>query len=615
MPLVHWDSLFTRWDGLEAWDAISSSESVGTALGKNPVQFLEITLPRCTRRCGVSPCTGTTNGPTKCYNTLWTCQDKANFVSADFIIHTASQRIDELQAVNGLPCFPTLLNTSNSPTEITPTKGLGVRASMSASIQDHPYNDINLDHYATERGYNPEDRGSLWGKIVARWKYFENLKVRQFSGYIDASGIYDVANFRTKTYFLQKVDGPDAGGMVKITCKDPLRWGDKDKAQCPLPSKCKTLVDMTTSTTSFTVSDISDIPAGVEWLRIDKEIMKVISRDDGTGTFVVTRATMPTWYDPTAMVAETHSTGAGVQWCMLFDGARIDAVIATLLQDYTEVPAAYIDTAQMAAEADVWFSTYYMHALITEPIEVTKLLDEICLHLAIIWWDERTSKIKLTAVKPAQGTLQRLSDGDNLQADTVQLSYDYDSRISQAWCYYAMRTPIVENENKLFNYSRTQIAADLDTELPDQYGQPAIREILSRWLTKDQQSLAIEITSRLLAEFKNTKSVLTFKVDAKDDSLWTTDFCRVSTRYRQTVTGDASSVPCLVMKSAESYNATAEVTYTVREMAATSRCAVIGPDTLFDYMAESEENHDLYAWFSSGSPPLMSNGDPTYTIC
>lgn len=586
-----------------------------TVLGKNPVQFLEITLPRCTRRCGVAPCTGTTNGPLKCYNTLWTCQDKVHYVAADFVIHTASRRIDELQGVNGLPCFPTLLNTSNSPTEITPTKGLGVRASMNASIQDHPYNDINLDYYALERGYNPEDKGSLWGKIVSRWKYFENLKVKQFSGYIDQDGVYNSANFRTKTYFLQKVEGPDAGGTVKITCKDPLRWGDKEKAQCPFPCKAKLRTATDKTSTGLFVDDITDIPIGTEWIRIDKEIMYVTGRNDGAGTLSVTRATMPSWYEAGAMVADDHSEGSGVQWCVLFNGARIDSVIATLLTDFTEIPSAYIDTAQMADEADLWFSTYYMYALITEPTEVTKLLDEICLHLAIIWWDERTSKIKLTAVKPASGSLAKLNDSDSLQADTVQISYDYDSRISQAWCYYAMRTPIVENENKLFNYSRTQIAADLDTELPDQYGQPAIREILSRWLTKDQQSLAIEITSRLIAEYKNTKSILTFKVDAKDDSLWTTDFCKVSTRYRQSVTGDPSSSAFLVLKSSESYNSTAEVTYTVREMAATSRCAIIGPNSLGDYMLETEEHHEEYAWFSSGSPPTMSNGDPTYTIC
>lgn len=589
-------------------------ETERQVLGKNPVQIVEITLPRCTRRCGVAPCTGTTNGPLKCYNTLWTCQDKANYVSADFVIHVASQRIDELQGVNGLPCFPTLLNTSNSPTEITPTKGLGVRASMNASIQDHPYNDINLDYYALERGYNPEDRGSLWGKIVARWKYFENLKVKQFSGYIDQDGVYNSANFRTKTYFLQKVEGPDAGGTVKITCKDPLRWGDKEKAQCPFPCKAKLHTATDKTSTGLFVDDITDIPIGTEWIRIDKEIMYVTGRNDGAGTLSVTRATMPSWYEASAMVAEDHSVGSGVQWCVLFNGARIDSVIATLLTDFTEIPSAYIDTAQMADEAALWFSTYYMHALITEPTEVTKLLDEICLHLAIIWWDERTSKIKLTAVKPANGTLAKLNDDDNLQADTVQLSYDYDSRISQAWCYYAMRTPIVENENKLFNYSRTQIAADLDTELPDQYGQPAIREILSRWLTKDQASLAIEITSRLLSEFKNTKSVLTFKVDSKDDAIWTTDFCRVTTRYRQSVNGDPSSIPCIVMKSAESYNSTAEVVYTVRESAATVGCSLIGPDTLGDYIAESAENKETYS-FASNPAGLMSNGDTGKTIC
>jgi hypothetical protein len=74
-------------------------------VGKTPVQIVELTLLRCSRRCGVSPCTGSTSGPSKCYNTLATCQDVANYVSEPFVIHVANTRIDELQAVNGCPCF------------------------------------------------------------------------------------------------------------------------------------------------------------------------------------------------------------------------------------------------------------------------------------------------------------------------------------------------------------------------------------------------------------------------------------------------------------------------------------------------------------------------------
>jgi hypothetical protein len=591
-------------------------EAEKQSLGKVPVQIVEITLPRCSRRCGVAPCTGSTSGPSKCYNTLATCQDVDSFVSEPWLLHVASVRIDELQGVNGMPCLPTLLSADTAPTEITPTEGLGVRASLSVSIQDHPFSDVGLDYYAQERGYDPETKGTLWGKLIARWKYLENLPVRLLTGFLDSSGAYDPANFRAKGYFMQKVAGPSASGQVGLACKDPLRWGDKEKAQCPLPSGATLQTATDKTSTGLFIDNITDIPAGTEWVRIDKEVMKVTGRNDGVGTMSVTRATMPAWYDAGAMVAEEHQEGATVQGCVLFDGVRLDAVLYALLHDYTQIPAGYLDAVQWADEADRWFATYYLSTLLTEPEEVTKLLEELCQHLAIIWWNERTSKITLTAIKPASGALPRLDDDSSLIADSVAIGKDTDARMSQVWIYYAIRSPIVENEEKIFNYRFVKVAADLDAELPDEYGQPAIKLIRSRWLTPVQDSLAAEITSRLLAEYRDTKTLLDVAVDAKDDGIWTAGFCRCLTRYRQGVSGDPASTPYLVLSSDESYNGgQAGVKYRLRECAQGSRCASFAPDGYLEYLAASEEARDLYSWFCDSSTFKMPNGDPPYAFC
>jgi len=585
-------------------------------VGKTPVQIVELTIPRCSRRCGVSPCTGSTSGPSKCYNTLATCQDVANYVSEPFVIHIANTRVDELQAVNGCPCFPTLLSANCAPTEITPTEGLGVRASLAVSLQDHPYNDSGLDYYFLERGYDPESKGTLWGKLIARQKYFENLKIRLFTGFLSiAGGSYDPANFRVKGYFVQKVLGPSADGKVSLTCKDPLRWGDKEKAQCPLPSECVLHADLNETDSIFTVDNIGDIPVSCEWLRVDTEVMRILSRDVGAGTFTVMRATMPSWYDADAMIAESHQEGATVQGCVLFDGVRIDSIIYTLLNEYTEIPSEYLDAVQWAAEADTWFATYYFSTLITEPTEVTALLEELCQHLAIIWWNERTSKITLTAIKPASGALHRLEDDNSIIADSVSIGRDVEARMSQVWIYYAMRSPVVENEEKLFNYRFVKVSADLDAELPDEYGQPAIKQIRSRWLTVPQTSLALEISSRLLSEYRDTKVLLDVTVDAKDDDVWTAGFVRASTRYRQGITGDPVSTPYLVLSSDESYDGgKCSVKYSLRECSASAGCSLIAPDGTFDYLAANEETREKYS-FASTPVGLMSNGDIGKKIC
>jgi hypothetical protein len=585
-------------------------------VGKKPVQIVELTLLRCSRRCGVAPCTGSTSGPDKCYNTLATCQDVPHYVSEPFVIHIANTRVDELQGVNGCPCLPTLLSANCAPTEITPTEGLGVRASLSVSLQDHPYNDSGIDYYFQERGYDPETKGTLWGKLIARYKYFENLKVRLFTGFLSAAdGSYDVSNFRVKGYFLQKILGPSADGKVSLTCKDPLRWGDKEKAQCPLPSECELHTDLNETDSIFAVDSIGSIPVSCEWVRVDTEVMKILSRDVGAGTLTVLRASLPVWYDADAMVAESHQEGATVQACVLFDGVRMDSIIFTLLNEYTEIPSEYLDAIQWAAEADVWFATYYFSTLITEPTEVTALLEELCQHLAIIWWNERTSKITLTAIKPASGSLPRLEDDSSIIADSVSIGRDTDARMSQVWIYYALRSPVVENEEKLFNYRFVKVAADLDAELPDEYGQPAIKQIRSRWLTPLQDALAIEITSRLLSEYRDTKVLLTVTVDAKDDAIWTAGFVRATTRYRQSVTGDPVSSPYLVLSSDESYDGgKCSVVYNLRESGAAAGCSLIGPDTLGSYTLESDINKERYS-FASNPSGFMSNGDIGKKIC
>lgn len=612
-----WNDLVATWDSLsDVWDSAPFAD-LSSTVAKFPIQIVELTLPRCTRRCGVAPCTGSTNGPTKCYNTLATCQDIPNYVPEDFQIYIANTRVDELQAVNGMPCLPTLLSADCAPTEITPTEGLGVRASLSASLQDHPYNDSGLDYYFQERGYDPETKGSLWGKLIARWKYLENLKVRLLTGFLSQSDqSFDIASFRSKGYFLERILGPGADGKVSLTCKDPLRWGDKEKAQCPRPSGCTLKNDLNDTDSIFLVESIADIPSDCEWLRVDKEVMRILSRDNNTGSFTVLRATLPAWYDAGSMVAEEHQEGATVQGCVLFESVRIDEIIHILLRDYTEIPSSYLDILQWAAEADVWFATYFFSTLITEPTEVTALLEELCQHLAIIWWNERTSKITLTALKPAQGAIPVFTDDDHILADSVSIGKDVEARMSQVWIYYGVRSPVVENEEKIFNYRKVKIAADLDAELPDEYGQPAIKQIRSRWLSSLQDSLAVEITSRLLSEFRDTKTIIELSVDAKDDSVWTAGFVKTLTRYRQSVNGDPFFGRYLVLSSDESYNGgQAGVKYKLREVQQGSRCANFAPDGTLEYLASAEEIRDLYAFFCDTITEKMSNGDPPYTFC
>src|SRR5690606_11178842 len=47
----------------------------------------------------------------------------------------------------------------------------------------------------------------------------------------------------TRTYLIDKIDGPDSRGQVQVTAKDVLKLADNDKAQAPQPSAGELLVD------------------------------------------------------------------------------------------------------------------------------------------------------------------------------------------------------------------------------------------------------------------------------------------------------------------------------------------------------------------------------------
>lgn len=182
--------------------------------------------------------------------------------------------------------------------------------------------------------------------------------------------------------------------------------------------------------------------------------------------------------------------------------------------------------------------------------------------------------------------------------------------------YYGMRTPIVENSELLVHYRQAHINADLDAELVSEYGKPQINTIISRWITIDQTDLVQEITSRLLSEFRNSKQVITFDADPKDDAVWTTQFVSPVTRYNQSVTGDPQQWSFQVLSAQESYNDGApKISYKVRATAnGVNSCMVWGPDTLPTYDVATAEQKALYGWWCNDDGKML-DGSPGYVWC
>ena len=290
-----------------------------------PITIIELDMDRCTRTYGVAPCTASLAAAQSCYNTRATCQDSANFASAVQTYRLADTGIGVPPEVEAIPCVQSV---SIAPTKLTPMKGLGTRASISVVLADFAHHDRVFDPYVASRSYTPEDQGTFWGRFRARHQYYQGRGLRVRSGTI--TDPWSWSNFVDRTYFIDRITGPDTSGKVTITAKDVLKLADGDRAQCPPASTSTLSASINSSVTSLTL-----LPAGIgaaEYavreqsvgsgaVRIGSEIMTYTRSGD---VLTLTRGVWGT-------TAAAHTAADAVQLCAFWSSVNVATVIKQLL--------------------------------------------------------------------------------------------------------------------------------------------------------------------------------------------------------------------------------------------------------------------------------------------
>jgi hypothetical protein len=574
---------------------------------REPVAIVEIDFRACSLVHGVGACASTATGDNKCYNSYSTCRDRANFAATTKTLRFSNIRIDDLQGDTEAPTFPTLTGLNLSPTVLTPAEGLGIRATCSITLTDHPFTDVGIDPYLSDRTFDPMDRGSFWSKMVTRWPFYTDNVVRVKTGYLEDDGTYDAANFTTRTYFIDTIKGPDEKGSVQISCKDILRQADNAKAQVPTQSRASLTSDITSAATSVDITDPDDdvkgaYDAGQAYVRIDDETM-LITNMTGSGpsyTLTVNRASMPASYEGT-MSAEEHSAEATVQQCHYFNAEPVDDIIYYLLNTGAGIAASYLPTTDWDDVISFGLQEYDFSALITEPVGVKDLLEEITKHSILLWYDERDGEVKMDSIIRRLDVVGPLDDTDHILSDSVSVNRDDKARISQAWLAFGHRNPVLELD-ELKSFSSVYVSADVDKEAANEYNQKKVKKIFSRWLPLTKKSVATEITNRLLNYYKDTKNIVTIALDPKDYETWTGDILTMSTRLIQDFTGSTPRRTYRVLQANEAF-AMGDVKYKYTLQSTGSiyggealRFGLITPNTMGEYSAETEANKARYGF-------------------
>lgn len=400
---------------------------------------------------------------------------------------------------------------SIAPAKIDIRGGLGVRSSVTIQFKDNPSSDIDVDQYVDERSWIALERGTFWTKLRARNPNYQNRAMRVLSGYLE-NGVFLEENFQTRHFIIDKIDV--TGGQATVTGKDPLKLASSRKAQVPAPSTGQLDAAITDVETEATLK-----PAGVgddEYpstaggsfkVTIKSEVMEVTTRVGDVLTLV--RGQNNT-------IAIAHSINDTVQ--LAYEkNEQVNIIVEDLLTNFVNIDPAFIPSDDWQSEVDT-FLTGLLDGIITKPMDVNKVLKELSDDMPhYLWWDERTQKIQLTALKAPPSNADVLDMEENLVRDSVNVKDLPELRASTVFVNFGQFDPTMRL-NETNNYEQTYVR--IDTNSITKYGSSVIKTINSRWISNSNKAAALQLAALYGRRFSDIPRGIDFSLDAKDADVW-----------------------------------------------------------------------------------------------
>lgn len=593
-----------------------------SGFNRRPVRLVEFDVDFCQEVYGTSPCTASLSSPgnpRKCYNTNHTCQDKTNFNPSPLTLRFAEPRVD--LPAGGPITFPVLERVSpvTATVNIAGTdekfNGLGRRGTITATFTDFPYNDRVTDNYASERksgaaqldevGYNPEDRGSFFAKLKARWPTYGDRPMRYIEGYIDENGNLQIES--TRHYIITDFKGPSRSGKVTLEGKDILHLADDKKALCPKPSRGQVKTEVVSSGANLEVELVpvgigdSDYPAS-GWAVLGREVVTFTRVGDlitltGRGLLNTER--------------KSHKAGTTLQVAYRVENTRIDDLVEDLFVNYSSVPSEFIPKADWAADVTKWASTLILDTIITKPEGVQKLVSELAAIGVSVWWDDVAQEIKLKINSPVFGEqITDLTDDSHI-LDIEQEDNDED-RLTQVHFYSVQTDPTGSTTDKN-NFDRVIVAIDSEAEQEDAYRNPRVREIFCRWVNTGADSVLLVNALRMLRRFNTAPVTYKVRIDNKDNALSLTDVVRLSTRVAQDVTGKPTpKLTQIRHKATRKEHGWTDIE--LQDFLFNGEFRVIAPNDAPVYGSASQAQKDQFAYLIAEADDFFPDGAPAHQL-
>lgn len=494
------------------------------------VAYVEIDIDYCSLTYGTSPCTASVGvtGTKKCFNSLKTCQDRANFTNSPETLRFGTN--------TDFDALPYLEGFSFSPSKISLGKNMGIRASLTVTLTDHPHSDAGdgYDKYISDRGVDPYSKGTHWGKFRARQPYLRARELRLIQG---TQG-QDIADMETRTFTIEGFNGPNRDGKYTITAKDNLKRADSDRALYPTLSPGSLIADITDSATSATLSPTgigdSDYPASGYVTIGGKEICSFTRSGD---VLTLTRAQYNT-------EAIAHSGGDRVQVAKEYVAQDPADVLYDLFVNGAGIDASNITLSEWQTETADFYGRV-ISALIPEPTPVRELASEIIEQCGLmVWWDDLEPEIRLRVLRAIPTDALRFDDTKILQG-SLQITEQPKERVSRVETYYGMRNPVESVTNK-DNYRASELYIDTEAEQNDG---KAIRQIFSRWIAVGGSAAAERVNTLIIGMFREAPRKFTFNIYRHSDQAPKMgDGCIISDPMLQDDEGNLLDVPAQILR-------------------------------------------------------------------
>lgn len=582
---------------------------------REPLEIVELVVPRCGLRFGVAPCAASLADGPRCFNTWGGCLAKAAYDPTGVIRYRFSEG-----PVSGLveragdddistDAIAGLVSVSEYPTSINPEgrrKGetaLGLSGDVTVTLADVPWTDHQGDLYRDERGPTV---GLFWRKFQARVSFLGGCRLVHYIGERGQA----LADMTAATYVPTEISGPDRAGRVSIRAVSPLQLLNVQDAKFPPDIEAALVYEV--SPTSETLTLRTDDPAQLTtsygntatlYLRIADEIISYTGLTDlGGGLYRPTgikRAALGT-------SASGHAANDAVSRVARYESIMPWDLAYDILANHSPIPAEFCDLAAWETALRQYCWPFDLTGTIEKPMKVFDLMGEIFQSaMFALTWDPRAGQIIALPIgyRATAGEIDELRD---VVADTADVAAVRSERLSRIVIYYRRRDPT--GDYGLDNTENISVTINADAEDARVGATPAALVIESRWLSRASQARVIAAHLR----DRYAEGSVYYTATVRDRSLALGDVVTVVTPA--IVDTEGAEVVRRWRVISITPRADGFTSYKLDEdpWSATGRYGRWGPDEAITYESATDEQRARYVfWSDSGGQ--MSNGDKGYS--